>query len=222
MSFSAHSTAAVLATALLLAAAAQAQTPPDSLRGRIIDAAAEAVADVEVVLHRVTDDGGASIAWDTTDAQGGFALVAPPADGPEALYFVAARWEGDLYIADPFASSAEADTMIVLQVGVPGTAAMSGAASAATPPMGDAPPQVRPPVSWRRWGIALVVGLMLMGFVVYLALTRGAPPERNRLLLRVALLEQEIEAAEAMDEDVADLRLEYGEAVAQLRAASVG
>ncbi|MEX0892879.1 MAG: hypothetical protein WEB88_12000 [Gemmatimonadota bacterium] len=221
-----HMPAGMALTLAVLQASAVAGQAPDSLRGRVIGAAAEALADVEVVLHRVTDSGGASIAWDTTGAAGEFALPAPAADGPDALYFVAARWEGDLYIAEPFASAAEADSVIVLQVGVPGTAAMSAAADAGTTalPMGGAPAQVRPLVSWRRWGIALVVGLALMGFLIYLALRRqgGGVPERNQLLLRVALLEEELDAARAADEEVADLQREHAEAVARLRAASAG
>jgi hypothetical protein len=209
-----------MALAMAQASPATAQAP-DSLYGQVIDARAEALAGIEVVLHRVTDAGGASIAWDTTDAAGGFALRAPAAGAAEALYFVAARWEGDLYIAEPFTSSAAADSVIVLQVGVPGTAAMSASPgeSATTP---GTPVRVRAPVSWRRWGIALVVGLALMGFVIHLALKRGAPPERNRLLLRVAVLEEELEAARESQEEAADLEREYAEAVARLRAASAG
>jgi hypothetical protein len=209
-----------LALAMAQASPAAAQVP-DSLYGQVIDARAEALPGIEVVLHRVTDGGGASIAWDTTDAAGGFALDAPAADASDALYFIAARWEGDLYIAEPFTSSSEADSVIVLQVGVPGTAAMSAdGGEPATRPA--TPVRVRAPFSWRRWGIALVVGLALTAFVIHLALKRGAPPERNRLLLRVAVLEEELEAAREGHQEAADLEREYAEAVARLQAASAG
>src|SRR5690606_8973531 len=93
-------------------AAAQERTLP----GRVVDPSDRPVAGLEVFLHRVTDEGAGIVATDTTDAAGQFALGVQ-GDSGEAIFFVAARWEGQLNIG-PMMRSPVPQADYVLRVGV--------------------------------------------------------------------------------------------------------
>ncbi|MBX6362969.1 MAG: hypothetical protein IRZ00_03795 [Gemmatimonadetes bacterium] len=106
-------TALVLALALLVAPiAARAQAPgggapaaaapASTLSGTVVDTAGRAAGGLELTLHRVSGQGGAPVAHDTSDARGRFRLVVPAETEPDAIYFVATRYNGDLYVGPTF------------------------------------------------------------------------------------------------------------------------
>ena len=146
------------------------------LSGRALDGGDRPVAGLEVMLHRVTADGGATIARDTTQADGRFTLAAA-GDADDPVYFVAARHEGQLQIG-PMLRAPFPETGYVLRIG-------GG-------PVG-------PPARDSRKA-ALVVGILAVLGLACAWLVR--PPARRRLLLRLA----EIEEARAAGDPAADAR----------------
>lgn len=167
------------------------------LPGQVLDAAARPVAGLEVMLHLVAADGGALVAQDTTDADGRFELRGLAADG-EPLYFVAARYEGELQIGPVLRSPFPAGDDYVLRVGGDPSDAAAAAAGAPTP---------------RRDRSLALIPIAVLLIVGALAMTRaGRPPMRRRLLLRLA----EIEEARAAGDGGVDLR-ERGRILARLR-----
>ena len=85
----------LLLTVLVGTATAHAQVT-DSVRGRLIDQDGAPLAEQRVLLHRVVGNAGANIAEARTDADGRFTVAVDSADNAEAVYFLAARWEGEL------------------------------------------------------------------------------------------------------------------------------
>jgi hypothetical protein len=151
-------------------AAAQTQTLP----GQVLDARAQPVAGLEVFLHRVTEGGGTIVATDTTDAAGAFALRVDGAV-PEAVFFVAARYDGQLHIGSMLRAPFPAADY-VLRVGVdPVTATPEATSAPATPD--------------RRGITLLVMGMLLLAAAVA-ALRMLRPPAERRMLLRLAQLEE--------------------------------
>ncbi|MCI0433502.1 MAG: hypothetical protein L0271_07625, partial [Gemmatimonadetes bacterium] len=86
------------------------------LNGRVVDTAGVAVPGLAVVFHRVDGSGGARIAESMTRDDGTFSLASPEAPVAGAVYFVAARIDGQLYIGPflraPF-DDADAYTVVV-------------------------------------------------------------------------------------------------------------
>jgi hypothetical protein len=133
------------------------------LAGRALDAGERPVAGLEVMLHRVTPAGGATIARDTTAADGGFTLRAEASDD-DPVYFVAARFEGQIQIG-PMLRMPFPESGYVLRVGAP-----------------SGPPA---PAAGRA---AWIVGVLA---VLGMAIVFGVrPPSRRRLLLQLARLEE--------------------------------
>lgn len=176
--------------AFTLVAAVQLAAQDVTVAGRVIDAAGDAVAGQTVVLHRVTPEGGALLAQDTTDTQGMFALAAADATRDDGVFFVAARYEGELYIGPLLRPPLPEPGAYVLQVGVPGSALsnVGGTLPAAVPP-GSATG------SSRRWLLILPPLLGLLGLGVWALVRAAGPPARRRLLIRVADLDNEWETA---------------------------
>lgn len=183
----------VIAAVLLLAAyPAMAQESPGaiSLPGRVIGPAGESLAGQVVVLHRVTDVSGATVATDTTGADGRFLLEADDtADASVGTYFVASRYQGELYIGAPFQFPVPEGIDYTVQVGVPGTSASvlmgEGGGSAAPPVM----PR-NEPFPYARW-LFLVIPLLVVALVAGYMLTRRQQPQtRRRLLAQVAELDE--------------------------------
>lgn len=178
---------ALIAAALLAwgagGAAAAVQDP--TLRGRVLDADGRPLAGIEVALHRVVaGGGGATVARDTTDADGRFGLALPAADDDDAILFAATRANGRLYVGEFFRGPEPPPQYDIIAAG-PGMqvpAAAPGAARPASVPA--APPQ---------WPLAAGIVLLLGGG---LALTlrsvrRPVPSARRLLLLEIASLDEE-------------------------------
>jgi hypothetical protein len=175
----------ILLLALLSAAELPAQ---NTLRGRVLDASGNPVADIEVLLHRVTAQSGARVALDTSDATGRFTLVAPPDTNRNAIYFVAIRQGGELFMGEmqrlPFPDTLEyiVEATDPVDLGAPATS-MPGA--------------LPPAAADRRAGWYVVVGgALLLAGIVFLALRRR-PPEHRRLLVQLAALPDD-DASEAV------------------------
>lgn len=203
-----HPRSALLGVCLCLLSAAAAAQQPDTgtapspamprqqaadavaLDGRVIGPQGEAMAGLVVVLHRIAGGSGATAAIDTSEADGSFTLTAeglPP--DPAATYFVAVRYEGELYIGSPFRGALPPGVAYTVQVGVPGTSAsamMSGAQPQA--PAGQMP--AAEPFPYRAW-LFLIIPLLVMALAGgYLLTRRQGPQRRRRTLLEIAALDE--------------------------------
>jgi len=162
-------------------AAAAVQDP--TLRGRVLGADGRPLAGVEVALHRViVGGGGATIARDTTDAEGLFDLALADAGG-DAILFAATRVNGRLYVGEFFRGTDAPPQYDIVAAG-PG---MQVPAAGTGPLQPGAPPP--PP----RWPLAAGVALLL-GAGLALALRsarRTGPATRRRLLLEIASLDEQ-------------------------------
>jgi len=205
----------LLAAALLIGAAhpAAAQESRDmlSLPGKVIGPAGEALAGQVVVLHRVANMAGATVATDTTDADGRFLLVSQDtADVPGATYFVASRYRGELYIGAPFQPPLPDGVDYTVQVGVPGTSASALLGAASEPAARPTLPGGSEPFPYARW-LFLVIPLLVVALVAGYMLTRQRTPEtRRRLLAQVAELD-ETHDAELAAGNVQDSTLYWAE-----------
>ena len=193
-----------------------AQRAAFEVDGRVIDAASAPVAALTVVMHRVSAAGtGALVATDTTAADGTFRLIAPPSadTASEAVYFVAVRYDSELYIGEAFRPPVPADAEYVLQVGVPGTSATAMLQSGASAP---AATRRRSPV-W-VWPL-LTAGLLAITLAAVYTLTRNRTPEyRRTLLLEIAKLD-EAQAAEG-SADAGAYHARRAELIARIAAAA--
>ena len=161
---------------LLLAAMTSSAFAQNTIRGRVIDENNNPVPNIEVLLHRVTKDAGEGVATDTSDAQGAFTLVAPPDRDSTAIYFVAVREGGELFMGDmqrlPFPDTLE----YIIEAGD-------------DPVRMTPPPPVQP--EERRAGLYVIYGgILFIAFVLFIALRRRAPPHR-RALVQLAQLEDD-------------------------------
>lgn len=190
---------------LLFGVSAAGAQVTDSVRGRLIDQDGAPLPDQGVLLHRVVGNAGANIAEGRTDADGRFTVTVDSADNADAVYFLAARWEGELYIGEAFRAPVGA-TEHVLQVGVPGTSA-SALIDGTEPgppmgmPQGGAPAGAGGrPATGASWLLFAVPAIALLGVVAYFLLRgRTAVPERRRLLVELAELDLEHAAAPTAD-----------------------
>ncbi|MGH7501498.1 MAG: hypothetical protein ACREL7_07020 [Longimicrobiales bacterium] len=159
------------------------------MSGRLVDTAGVAVPDLDVVLHRVDEAGGARVAEGRADARGEFTLRSGEDAIAGAVYFVAARLGANLYIG-PFVRSPfpTGDYMVV----VGGKPANVGAA---TPPS-MASPQVRSPASPRRWWLAILPAIGLVAVAGFAAVRARGPSSQRRLLIRIAELDLAIEGGQ--------------------------
>jgi hypothetical protein len=159
---------------LLITAAAGELSAQNTIRGRVVDENNNPVANIQVLLHRVTKDGGSGVATDTSDASGAFTLTAPSDKDSTALYFVAVSEGGELFMGEmqrlPFPDSLE----YIIEAG-------------------DNPVQLPPPVApeERRAGLYVIfAGVLLIATVLFFALRRR-PPQHRRVLMRLAQLEDD-------------------------------
>lgn len=187
---------APLAAQAAAAAAAQPQQGPEVLRGHVMDGNGKPVAGLEVALHRVTEQGGAMITRDTSDAEGAFALRVPGESDPQAVFFVATRYQDELYIGQPFRAIPPGAEYVVT-VGAGGVTANALAGAAAQGAAGSAS-AAAPAASGGidtavRWLLAGILGLVGVGVLVFAAMRWWADHRRRgrrELLIRVARLDE--------------------------------
>jgi hypothetical protein len=163
--------------------------------GRVVDAAGTPVPGQTVLLHRVTPEGGAMLAETVTGDDGRFVLRAPETAVAEAVYFAATRYRGELFIGPMLRPPLPADSGFVLRVGVDavGAGPMSGPAVLPGSSTG----------SVRRWFLAFVPLLGLVGVIAWMLTRSGGPVERRRLLIRVARLDNVREDGPAPEDEPA-------------------
>jgi hypothetical protein len=180
-----------------------------TVRGQVLGPDRAPLPDHRVLLHRVDSEGGATIAETLSDAEGRFELRAEASPDTAAVYFVASRYDGELFIG-PMFRAAEASLEQVIQVGVPET-------SATALMEGELPPrQVGRPATTRNWLLLLIPLLGVIGVAVYALLPRGRIPPQRAALIRVAELDERLETAPPAQRS--SLLEERRHLIAQLRA----
>lgn len=175
-----------------LAQGAAAQDSGMNIQGRILGPDNAALPGQPVVLHRVQAAAGATVAETLTAADGGFVLRAPAETDTTAIYFVAARYEGELYIGAPFRVGEAAADSQVIQVGVPGTSAneMLGDGSVAMPqPLGRA-------VTNRNWLLLVIPLIGVAAVAVYALIPHGRVPHNRAILIRIAEIDERMDSAQ--------------------------
>lgn len=208
--------AAVLAccATVFLSGSVAAQAP---LSGTVVDSAGKPVAGQRVTLHEVTQASGAMVDSALTDAQGRFSVRVPAVRDTNTIFFVATRWQGELYIGTPFRPPVPAGAAYTVTVGVnPVQMGPVGGGMGGGAPGGPQPP---PPASpgTTRWFLVAMLGLVALAAVIYglAGVARDRAEQRRReLLLRIAQLDERVAATGG--EEASALRRERAELMAQL------
>lgn len=170
------------------------------ISGRVVDSLGVTVPDIEVVLHRVSNAGGARLAEGRTAGDGSFTLRTDTDLEDGTVYFVAARLGEHLYIGPFLRPPLPEAPYVIALAGQPmnvGSSTPTAAAVEPVTPSSAMRPQVRPPVSPRRWWLMILpaIGLTMLAF--YLAVRARGPSSRRRLLIRIAELELAAEGGDA-------------------------
>lgn len=171
-------------------ASAFAQDQGMSVRGRVIGPDGSPVASQRVVLHRVDAAGGATVAEAETDGEGRFTLTAPATLDTTGVFFVAARYESELYIGDPFRAGEQAAEP-TLHVGIP---SMSATAMLRETEGGLPLPGGRPATT-PSWLLFLIPALGVAGVALYLVVPRQRIAPERALYIRIAEIDERMEAA---------------------------
>lgn len=167
-------------------ALAVAQSDGTSIRGRVVGPDEAPLAGQTVVLHRVEASSGATIAEATTTGDGSFELMIPAGVDTAAIYFVAARYEGELYIGPPFRPGQDVGQSQTIQVGVPGTSAralLGNGGTAMPQPLGRA-------ATSRNWLLLLIPLVGVAAVAMYAIVPRGRMPPERAVLIRIAELDE--------------------------------
>jgi hypothetical protein len=184
------------------------------VRGRVLGPENNALAAQRVLLHRVDSFGGSTVAEDTSDATGRFELRVAASPDTGAVFFVASRFEEELYIGPPFRPEQSTEVEQILQVGVPGT-------SAEQLLRGELPPAQTSggrPATSRSWLLMLIPLLGVVTVALYALFARNRIPADRALLIRVAELDERM--GMATDGQRATMSEERVRLIAQLRGAS--
>lgn len=210
--------------ALLVFALRAAAQAPSALKGVVVDPAGKPVASQKLTLHRVNATGGALVDSATTDANGRFTFRIPAETDTSAVFFAATRWQGQLFIGQPFKPPAPTGETYTVTVGVNpvemGPATGGGGAPGgmgATPPEQAAP--ARDDSNAGRWFLVVVLALVAAGAIAYALLGSGRDrhgQRRREILTRIAELDER--AASAKGAEAAALQRERAELLAQLTA----
>jgi hypothetical protein len=188
--------------AALMLALAPAQTPAQTtpglttpgltttnrVHGVVIGPDGKPLSGQAVVIHRVNGSSGITVATDTSDSAGNYEMeVRDAAAAPDAVYFLAARYKGELYIGDAFKVPFDTASRTV-QVGTAATSAralIAGAnAEQALPPAEPPPPD---PTRWLIW----VLPILAIAALGVMMLAGGARmPARRRTLIEIAKLDE--------------------------------
>lgn len=180
------------------------------ITGKVIDPAGKPVGNMVVMLHAVEESSGNEIDKDTSAADGTFNVGVESID-PNAVYFVAVVYNGQLFMGDLMRAPFPQTQDYIVQVGV-NPVDLSGAADV---------PEVTPEEkkSDRTAGIAVVIAAgILIGGILFFGLKRR-PPARRRWLVELARLEEEL-AADPGNRDT--LQKRRAELRTRLRATASG
>lgn len=170
-----------------MAGSAHAQTQQGvRIAGHAIDPQGQPLPGLEVLLHRVDEAGGASLGSATTDSTGAFSISAEAVADTQAVYFAAARLDGQLFIG-PFVRDPDGSTPYMLVVG--GEPVSLGPAMPQTTTM----PPVSPGGGPRRKLLVLLPLLALLGVAAWALAKSARTPARRRTLMRMAIIDEELE-----------------------------
>ena len=159
----------------------------DIVRGIVHGPDGAPLAGQAVVLHRVTGSAGVTVASDSSDADGSFRLHVQDADADvDAVYFLASRYNGELYIGDAFKAPFDSTVLRAVRVGTPETSARNLVTDAAREIMPPAPPPPDP----TRWLLWILPVLAITALAVTTMIGRGRVPERRRALHAIAQLDE--------------------------------
>jgi hypothetical protein len=179
------------------------------IRGRVVGPDNAGIAEQRVVLHRVDESGGFTIAETLSGEGGAFELRAAATTDTTGVYFVAARYDDELYIGPPFRPGDSMAADQVIQVGIP---AMSATAMMNDSPLGPMPAQQD---TSRTWLLVIVPLVGVLGVAAYALIPRTSIPDDRALLIRVAEIDEEMETSSG--DDLEELREERDDLMAQLR-----
>ena len=177
-----RSTAAFLILLTLLAASGVAAQGL-SVTGRVVGPDGAPVPGQTVVLHRVTADGGTLLGEATSDRDGRFLVAAAGPVPDSAVFFVATRYEGRLYLG-PLIRAPVTDEEITLEVGDPSQAL--DLSTVAPPPTTIPGSAAGTP---RRWFLLLIPAGGLVALAVVAMARASGPSAERRLLIRLAALD---------------------------------
>jgi hypothetical protein len=195
----------------LLSARAAAAQQEIVVQGYILGPDSTPLALERVLLHRVDQAGGATIAEGPSGPDGRFKLAAPITNDTSGIYFIAARYEGELYIGSMFRLQPDLPDQ-VLQVGVPATSASALVEAAGRPPPAPAPA----PPRRSRWLLLIVPLLAVAAAVLYMIVPRSrVSPERARLI-RIAEIDERSALAPPGQREA--MRAERDQLIEQLRS----
>ncbi len=200
-----------------------APTAAFTLHGAVVDPAGKPVADQRLTLHRVDAAGGAMVDSATSDAQGRFLVHVPAERDTGAVFFVATRWQGQLYIGAPFKPPVPGGVAYSVVVGVnpvnmgPAGGDAAGGAEAGAGGAAGAAAAPSDTGTVARWFLAVILALVALGAIAYALL--GAARERDRerrreLLARIAALDERAERAAG--DEATRLERERAELLAEL------
>lgn len=181
----------LVAMALLFVLAPGLHAQELVVSGRIIGPDGNPVPGHRVVLHRVDGSGGATIAETFSEGDGRFELRAEASADDEAILFVAARYDEELYIGPPFRGDEASASEQFIQVGIPELSASAMMEQDGGLPM----PMQRRTEQSRTWLLVLIPLLGVAGVAVYALIPKGQVPHDRALLIRVAELDERMDAA---------------------------
>ena len=185
----------LVCTVLLVPGVPVTAQEPDSvsIRGRILGPSNEPLMNQPVLLHRVQSSQGATIAESLTGADGEFELVTATPTDTSAIYFVATRYEGELYIGPPFRAGDVVGQSQLIQVGVPGT---SATALLEGGPAAQAPPQAMGrPLTNRNWLLFLIPLAGVLAVAIYALIPKNHIATDRAMLIRIAELDEKLTTA---------------------------
>jgi hypothetical protein len=183
----------LFAVALFCIASAAAGQEPATVEGRVVGPDDAPLANQNVVLHRVQRETGETVAEAVTGEDGRFTLQLPVDSDTAAVYFVATRYAGELYIGAPFRTGIQEPGDQTIQVGVPGTSATAlldgeGGASPMAQPVGR-------PLTNRNWLLLIIPLVGVAAVALYALIPRSRIPADRAALIRIAELDERMSTA---------------------------
>ncbi|MBR9988654.1 MAG: hypothetical protein KFH98_02805 [Gemmatimonadetes bacterium] len=173
-----------------LADGAAAQQP-DPVVGRIIGPDNLPLGGQTVVLHRVQAAAGATVAETVTAEDGRFELLLPAGSDTSAVFFVATRHAGELYIGAPFRAGEQTPGGQIIQVGLPGTSATAMLESGSV----SMPQPIGRPLTNRNWLLLVIPLVGVSAVAVYALIPRSRVAPDRAMLIRIAELDERMGSA---------------------------
>ncbi|HSJ30841.1 MAG TPA: carboxypeptidase-like regulatory domain-containing protein [Longimicrobiales bacterium] len=176
-----------------IASGAAGQESAATVEGRVVGPDDAPLANQNVVLHRVQRQTGETVAEAVTGEDGRFTLPLPAGSDTAAVYFVATRYAGELYIGAPFRAGIQEPGDQTIQVGVPGTSA-----TALLDAEGGATPMAQPvgrPLTNRNWLLLIIPLVGVAAVALYALIPRSRIPADRAALIRIAELDERMSTA---------------------------